>query len=70
MIMKGGSMEPPFLLPWLRNRHMANSLNLKTDQYQKLGRSLQNFRFLQKIEIGKSSRIIEVVFAGIFGRAL
>lgn len=40
------------------------------DQYQKLGRSLQNFRFLQKIEIGKSSRIIEVVFAGIFGRAL
>jgi hypothetical protein len=30
MIMKGGSMEPPFLLPWLRNRHMANSLNLKT----------------------------------------
>jgi len=30
MIMKGGSLEPPFLLPWLRKRHQANSLNLKT----------------------------------------
>ena len=69
MIMKGGSLEPPFLLPWLRKRHQANSLNLKTTFFAPLRMlCVAMLRYLREIfhaefaEVSQSSRRISLNF--------